>query len=90
MKKQAFTFIKDLDCDGLCVTLNSVQSKSGQSPDDKYMICESNCLVNLKGEEIELESLKEGQKIGEPSSALLIFRKDDFFSVISKLNEIKR
>lgn len=81
MKKQTFTFIKDLDCDGLCVII---------TPNDQYMICESNCLENLKGEEIELESLKEGQKLGEPSSALLIFRKDDFFSVINKLNEIKK
>ena len=81
MKKQIFTFIKDLDCDGLCVIL---------TPDDQYMICESNCLENLKGEEIELSSLKEGSKVGEPSSGLLVFDKDSFFSVINKLNEIKR
>lgn len=79
--KKHFIFIKDLDCDGLCVIL---------TPDNKYMICEWNCLEDLDGNFIELESIKEFQKLGEPPSALLIFRKEEFFSVINKLNEIKR
>lgn len=81
MKKQTFTFIKDLDYDGLCVIL---------TPDDGYMIVEENALADINENELELENIKEGQEILDPGCALLAFDKDSFFSVIDKLNEIKR
>ena len=40
MKKQIFTFIKDLDCDGLCVIL---------TPDDQYMIYQDGKITGFQG-----------------------------------------